>query len=210
MIPEQLRANWNDLCDRLHVPQEEAKQTLQDLQQRYGEPHRHYHTLDHIAHCLKEFGTAQHLAKKPDIVQLALWFHDIVYEPGNPENEINSAEAARAFGERVGLDALDRLRVYELIVTTQYVVRPGTDDARLIWDIDLSSLGLPWEEFAQNSRNIREEFTQVPDELFYAGRKAMLSRFLAWRPRIYCTDFFREKYEQQAEENLERTITGGS
>ncbi|MDP3640483.1 MAG: N-methyl-D-aspartate receptor NMDAR2C subunit, partial [Nanoarchaeota archaeon] len=167
---QKLRTNWNDLCSRLHVSQEEAQQTLQDLQQRYGEPHRQYHNLDHIAHCLNEFDAARRLAEQPDLVQLALWFHDCVYEPGNPENELNSAEVALAFGENIGLGALDRLRVYELIITTQYVIRPGTDDARLIWDVDFSSLGLLWEEFSQNSQNIREEFKHVPDELFYAGR----------------------------------------
>jgi len=209
MTPRKLSKNWYGLCDRLTVQKTEAQQVFRDLKQRYGEPHRHYHTLDHIAHCLTEFKAARHLAKKPNIVQLALWFHDCVYEPGNPENEKNSAAVARAFGENVGLDPLDRLRAYELIITTQYVVHPGTDDARLIWDVDLSSLGLPWEEFAQNSRNIREEFKHVPDELFYAGRKALLSKFLKW-PSIYCTEFFRERYEAQARANLEQTIKGDS
>ena len=209
MTPRKLSKNWYGLCDRLNVPRDEAQQAFHDLQQRYEEPHRHYHNLDHIVHCLNELEKAQHLAKQPDIVQLALWFHDCVYEPGSPENEKNSAAVARAFGENAGLDPLDRLRAYELIITTQYVVHPGTDDARLIWDVDLSSLGLPWEEFAQNSRNIREEFKHVPDELFYAGRKALLSKFLKW-PSIYCTEFFRERYEAQARANLEQTIKGDS
>src|SRR5262245_66185655 len=50
------------------------------LAERYAEPHRYYHTSRHIAECLAEVDHVRHLARDPVAVELALWFHDAIYE----------------------------------------------------------------------------------------------------------------------------------
>lgn len=46
----------------------------------YSKPSRVYHTLPHIVHCFLEFDSVKHFLKNPEAVELAIWFHDIVYE----------------------------------------------------------------------------------------------------------------------------------
>src|SRR5215471_11669866 len=73
----------------------DASAWYQRLTHAYAEPQRHYHNQQHIAECLAEFDAARQLAKQPDAVELALWFHDAVYDPRAPDNEERSAALAR-------------------------------------------------------------------------------------------------------------------
>src|SRR6185436_9293929 len=61
----------------------------------YAEPQRHYHNQQHIAECLAEFDRARHLTQQPVELELALWFHDAVYEPKASDNEEQSAALAQ-------------------------------------------------------------------------------------------------------------------
>ena len=65
-----------------------------DLTARYAEPQRAYHTMEHVTECLSHFDTARHLLARPDEVELALWFHDAVYDPRRGDNEEQSARLA--------------------------------------------------------------------------------------------------------------------
>jgi predicted metal-dependent HD superfamily phosphohydrolase len=79
-------------------------------------------------------------------------------------------------------------------------------DAPLMVDVDLSILGRPTQRFDEYEDQIRQEYSWVCPEQFAAGRSAVLQSFLA-RPAIYCTEFFRNKYERQARDNLKRSLS---
>ena len=114
------------------------------LSQRYGEEHRFYHNLDHIEHCLGELDQAGDQVEDRDAVELAIWFHDLVYEIGAGDNEAQSAALFR----QLALPALpDTLvdEVCELILATVHTGPARDPAAACMVDIDLSSFGLPWE-----------------------------------------------------------------
>jgi predicted metal-dependent HD superfamily phosphohydrolase len=72
-------------------------------------------------------------------------------------------------------------------------------------DIDLVPLAALPAIFNANGQAIRAEYANLGDEAYFQGRAAILQKFLS-RPRIYCTETFRQKYEQQARSNLQRTL----
>jgi len=179
---------------------------LPALVQRYSEPARRYHTLQHLDACLAHLTGLRPLAQQPDEIALALWFHDAVYEIGGTTNEAQSAAWARQALEAAGAKA-DRVgRVHALVMVTCHAEAPQTRDQEILLDVDLSILGAREAVFDAYETQIRAEYAAVPQALFQARRKRILGEFLA-RPRIYHTDQFHARMESQARANLARSIS---
>lgn len=174
----------------------------QELKDAYGEPGRRYHTAAHIVHCLAQFDAAAPLMRDADAVEMALWFHDAIYDPRAGDNEARSAELFRQRAAGSLEDAFVR-RVVELIIVTTHQDPPDDPDAGFMVDVDLSSFGLPWEQFRRDSDAVREEYAHVDDARFYSTQLRFL-RSLLDRSPMYCTPYFRERFEHQARENITR------
>jgi predicted metal-dependent HD superfamily phosphohydrolase len=177
----------------------------QDLVSRYSEPQRHYHNLTHIAECLAEYDSTPQLAKDPVAVELAIWFHDVIYDPHAADNEERSAELVQQRITQAGGGAELGRTVAALIQATKTHDPDFHPDAPLLVDVDLSILGQPKKRFQEYEAQIRREYEWVPEETFKVKRAEILQRFLA-RDRIYATGHFFGKYEQQARSNLESSI----
>lgn len=199
----ELEQRFRDVVSRC-APEADADKPYATVEQQYSEPHRRYHTLDHIRYCLSQLDRVRHLASDPDAIELALWFHDIIYDPTANDNELRSARLFKSLlggymsDERAG-------RVYRLIIVTEYPSEPDDGDEKLMVDIDLSSFALPWEEFMRDTHAIRSEFAHLPEERFVAGKLKFLNAMLA-RSRFYLSDYFHDRLEERARSNIERHI----
>lgn len=195
---------WLGLWRRLRA-QGDAAAALARLSARYAEPGRAYHTLAHIEFCLGQFDQARHLSAYPEQVEFALWYHDAVYDSRRLDNEEASARVAAQAAAEIGLGHDFASRVSELILATKHEVMPTDIDARIVVDCDLASLGCSPEEFDRNGAAVRRECDWMSEGEFRRQRDQLFDRFLN-RPSIYCTEFFRGRYEQQARRNLERVM----
>jgi predicted metal-dependent HD superfamily phosphohydrolase len=173
------------------------------LRELLGAPDRHFHNLDHIRECLRHFEVVVPLLADPDAVELALWFHDAIYAPGDPTNERRSAELFVQLAS--GATPVLRRRVCGLVLATRHASVARTSDRRFIEDIDLAGFGAPWDQFMRHGDLLRREFGAQPDAQYYAGQVAFLE-LLARRPVFFATDFYRERYEARARENLQRLL----
>lgn len=200
----EAKAKWHKFWQRLGVGGS-PEPHFAILEMRYAEPHRAYHNLMHVMDCLREFESAQNLARDPATVEMALWYHDAIYDPRAKDNEERSAELAVDVGKDIGLPDSFRETVKTLILATKKHDASNNYDAAIMIDVDLSVLGRPLLHFDEYEKQIRQEYDWVPDDAFAVGRSTILETFLA-RPTIYFTEFFRNKYERQARENLSRSI----
>ncbi len=201
MSPER----WQRLMISLNAP--ESRDVYSDLVAAYSEGHRHYHTAAHIADCLSQLDDAVPLMETPAEVELALWFHDAIYEPTSPNNELESAKWAQVFLEAIGAPEDRRTRVYSHILATKHDAEPSDKDAMFVVDIDLSILGRGPDEYDRFERNVRKEYEWVPWFIYSKKRTEILESFLA-RSAIYGTEYFRGRYETQARRNLLSAIEG--
>lgn len=175
------------------------------LTQAYGEPQRHYHNHQHIAECLAGFDLARALARDATALELALWFHDAVYDPRAGDNEEQSADLAKQCLHDCGVAPPLADRVARLIMTTKNHETGNHEDAKIMVDVDLSILGRDTKRFFEYEEQIRREYAWVPLSVFAPKRAEILQRFLD-RAHIFATDSFRQKYEEQARKNLEESI----
>ncbi len=174
-----------------------------DLWQRYSEPHRAYHTPQHLEECFGWFGQVRHLTRQPGEVGYALLYHDAIYDPRAHDNEELSAKLALdALGDA---DAERKNLIADLILATRHDAVPSDTASRLVVDIDLSILGTSTERFAAYEEQVRFEYAWVALADFRAGRSRVLQSFLD-RPAIYSTPFFVERLEANARANLKASL----
>lgn len=57
------------------------RETYEELLRRYREPHRAYHNCQHLQECLQVRRLINAACHAPAEVDLALWFHDAIYDP---------------------------------------------------------------------------------------------------------------------------------
>jgi len=171
----------------------------------YSQPHRAYHTLAHIKDCLAQLDRVRQQVDRVDEIEIALWFHDAIYDPQARDNEEQSAAWAGRCLREFGINSAVIDRVVTMILATRHQQVPSTWDCELLLDIDLSILGRTPEEFAVYEDQIRQEYVWVPEDQYRSGRATILAQFLN-RPTIYYTHFF-QSLEDLARHNLERSLT---
>ena len=183
----------------------ELRRLYADVRGRYSEPHRHYHTYQHLAECFEKVQDIISLATHPAEVTVGLWFHDVIYDTQRHDNEERSADWARSAARELGASAESAQRIYALIMFTRHAAEPVGIDAQVLVDADLSILGAPPARFQEYEAQVRSEYGWVPDAMFRTTRAKILKEFLG-RPHLYCTAHFRERYEAQARRNLQHSL----
>jgi predicted metal-dependent HD superfamily phosphohydrolase len=191
------------MWDALGAPADEA--VLRELTARYSEPHRKYHTMQHVGECFAKLRELRALAQRPAEIELALWFHDAVYDTKRKDNEEKSAEWAQAAALSAGLAAPVGDRVYNLVMVTRHNAEPVETDEQILVDVDLSILGAAPERFDEYEHQVREEYSWVPGPLFRRERRKILEDFLK-RRTLFQTEQFIAAYEAQARANLQRSL----
>jgi len=159
-----------------------------DLPERYQQPSRYYHTLQHIDEMLTRLDAIHNAAAQSPAVAIAVWFHDAVYDTRRTDNEERSADLARAC--LAGWGVTDDLtgRVGALIMVTKHgTTLPADHEGRLISDLDLAILAAPAERYDRYASDIRREYAWVPDADYKAGRAVVLRRFVD-RTTLFLTD----------------------
>jgi len=203
---DRLRREWHADLEPFAASADDIDAGFDDLVERYGERHRRYHTIEHVATVLRTTESLAGLAADLPAVRLAAWYHDIVYDPEQSGNEARSAvlAAAHLTGLSVPAETVqETARLIELTATHQ-VERTDRNGAVLM-DADLWILAVSPDRYDRYRAGVRAEYANIDDRAFDAGRAAVLRRMLA-RPHIYCTRDFRAEREPRARWNLEREL----
>ncbi|SCG75209.1 HD domain-containing protein [Micromonospora humi] len=208
---DELTARWRETAwaagatDRAAVDRAGAR-----LLAGWREPHRHHHTVDHLRTVLDVVDAYDGRARRPDLVRLAAWCHDAVYDPraGGDANERASADLAGGLLTAAGLPAaaVDEVRRLVLL-TTGHVVSPDDPDGALLCDADLAVLAAEPADYDRYAEAIRREYAHVPEPDFRAGRAAVLRQLLDL-PALYRLPEPHARWADRARANLTRELDG--
>jgi len=199
----ELRDAWRHLSGGSHSA------ALERLLGRYREPHRRYHTTEHVMWVLRhvvEIASTGHPGDTPldlPAVQLAALYHDAVYDPAATKpaaNEIASAALAGACASAFEWSDERADHVEQLVFATADHLAHDVDAAVLL-DADLAILGAEPAAYAAYMHGVRHEYHHVPDHLWVVGRAAVVRSFLE-RSTIYTTPHMQGTREARARANL--------
>ncbi|MDX1613164.1 MAG: hypothetical protein R3300_02575 [Candidatus Promineifilaceae bacterium] len=201
-----MRRRWMRLMEAEGIAREPALDVFTDLVALYTGPDRHYHHLGHIAYILDALEDFREMAHDYRAMQLAAWFHDVIYDARATDNEAQSAGYAGRKLKKLGFARQRIIRIQELILATAgHVAPPGDIDAMILLDIDLSPLAHETERFFRESAAIRREFNWMPEPAYRAARARAMRKFLE-RERIYTTEVMYRQLEDRARQNLRAAL----
>jgi len=202
----RMSRRWLRLMAALRVDEETARRIFADLVRHYNGDGRYYHVLNHVGELLDMVSEVRDLTQDYQTIQLAIWFHDVIYDPRGKDNEVKSAEYARKALQKLGLPERTVNRVSDLILkTVSHVSEKEDGDALILLDADLAPLGADEEVFSRQSEALRQEFGWIPEEEYRESRVRILSNFLN-RERIYQTEWMYQARERKARDNLSQAI----
>ncbi len=209
---DHMRTRLDNLFQALGARRDKTKNALDYVFAHYTDPARHYHDLSHISDCLTGLDflwyfemTRRHTSMEHATVELALWYHDLVYDPKLHNNEELSVAILRDHAREIDLSAVTVEAACRAIRATAHThMKPENFLDECVVDIDLNILRTPEPRFDDYERKVREEYSFVDDASWIAGRTQVLQSFLD-REWIYSTPTFR-KFEGDARANIKRSL----
>ncbi len=200
-----LKERWLNVFGKLPT----ADSIWDKIESAYSEEHRAYHTLKHLEHCFNELDALKKelFEEERQIIELAIWFHDIIYLPKQDDNEEQSVKVFQEAAKALILSEFVMDQVSKFILETKHTNSNSelSDLGRLFLDLDLSILGQPRSIYEQYALQIRQEYEWVPIEVYVVKRAEILQQ-IKNKSSIYYTPDLRGKYELQAKTNLSRAI----
>jgi predicted metal-dependent HD superfamily phosphohydrolase len=137
----EMLERWLELTRTWSVDPTQASLAFDDIQMRYAEGGRFYHTLDHIRDVLVIIERLGFRAKHLDAVRLAAWLHDVIYDRRASDNEELSADYAARFCEQFGIPDGSVVTSLILMTKTHRANDDADADAQILLDADLAILG---------------------------------------------------------------------
>lgn len=188
------------------APAELAARVGADLLRRWGEPHRHYHTVDHLAAVLAVVDEHANHAGDADAVRLAAWYHDAVYDPHRVDNEEASALLAETTLPGLMVPPERVAEVARLVrLTASHDPAAGDRNGELLTDADLAVLASPPETYLAYTSAVRREYAHIGDPQFASGRASVLHNLLCL-PTLFHIPALRDRWEDLARANLSREL----
>lgn len=198
----RLEKSWCELHQHYHFS--EPQKIFNNLIAAYSEKQRAYHTLQHVYECLVLLDSIRSDLKDAYAVELAMWFHDVVYDPQAKDNELKSAELFElSLAQDLPLKVVEKIKRW--IIATQKHESTKELDLQFLLDIDLAILAASQERFAEYEQQIQQEYAWVDPDVYAIKRKEILAHFYQTES-LYQTEYFQQNFEQCAKSNLKRIL----
>lgn len=203
-LSDALLREWRADISALNADPEPARAAMNDILHRHSEPHRAYHGLSHLEALFRLLAQHAPRLKPARPARLAVWWHDVIYDPQARDNEERSAELARAQLAALNAPAAVIDATVSLILRTKnHWNGATTGEGDLFLDADIAVLGAPASVYDRYAEAVRREYAFAPDDAYCKGRQMFLESVMARDP-IFRTQVFETAYDMQARANLAR------
>lgn len=203
---------WTEACSECKVSDYVTRKWWKVVLDSYSEPQRYYHTLQHIGHLLwliKHEPIISNNIQNLTHVVLAVFFHDIIYNPQSKDNEDKSSELFLSFYKEAACQNLDHSLVHKYIMATKthwtnehckMSEHWGTTDMHIFLDLDMAILSVEPSDYENYADKIRQEYCHHTEDVYRRRRINVLEQFLTHR--IYCCMDMHKAWEESARHNI--------
>jgi predicted metal-dependent HD superfamily phosphohydrolase len=189
------------LCQKFTKDNKYVEILWNEIRLSYSNNSRYYHTFSHLETIYNQLKPFQFTPT----TEFSIFYHDIVYDIQERDNEEKSAILATQRLKELGVASEVRKKVSELIIETKKHEGSSFDNA-LFLDADISIFGSKLEVYKIYMQNIRKEYSIYSDKEYREGRKEVLKRFLK-KERLYISNYFYNLYEEKAHSNIKYELT---
>ncbi|BFO66831.1 hypothetical protein [Chryseobacterium sp. KCF3-3] len=196
-----LKNQFEQLCAPFTEDQQLIRDLWREIETRYSEKGRHYHNLLHLENMFKELDAVKMNIADFTALSFSVFYHDVIYDATSKANEEKSAAKVEKRLTELHINQDKISLISAQILATKSHQRSDNEDTNYLLDADLSVLGKDFKTYSEYTQNIRKEYSIYPDFLYKPGRKKVLKHFLELES-IFKTEYFKEKYEAQAKENI--------
>jgi predicted metal-dependent HD superfamily phosphohydrolase len=200
-----LKQTFIDLLGNYKADKSVIEALWTEIETNYSNRKRYYHTLDHLENLLRQLKGIKSQIADWNTILFSIYYHDIIYNALKNDNEEKSPLLAEKRMKSISVpdEIINRCKQQILATKTHHVSLDK--DTNFFTDADLSVLGQDWNTYLNYCAQIRKEYSVSPDLIYKPGRKKMLLHFLQMH-RIFKTDYFFEKFEAQARQNLRQEL----
>lgn len=200
-----LNSIFSDLISKFSDEEKLKLDYWQEIEKSYSQKSRKYHNLIHLENMILQLENVKDQISDYDVLLFSVFYHDIIYKATSKDNEEKSAEIAKIRLDKLNISN-DRISIiYNQILATKSHKTSDDSDTNFLLDADLAILGQDWNVYENYTHQIRKEYSIYPDFLYTPGRKKVLIHFLEF-DEIFKTEYFKQKYERIARENIQREI----
>ena len=203
---EYCRGAWVEVAQMLNFSDSLREKWWCLLVRYFREDQRHYHTFEHLYELLLLAHEHKHLITNYPVILLAIFFHDIVYNPQSPFNEEDSNDVFLQFVGECNTQQVSSLsnQVFAIIQMTKSHKLPteANFDMQFFSDIDMAVLGSNSARYAKYAAQIRLEYNFVEFNTFCSKRADFLSSCLSSAQPLFATELFQRERGQQARDNI--------
>lgn len=196
-----LKNQFEQLCCSFTKDQQLIYDLWKEIETRYSEKGRYYHNLFHLENIFHELEAVKVNISDFTVVSFSVFYHDVIYDATSKSNEEKSSVKAEKRLAELHINNDKITIISEQILATKSHQKSDYEDTNYLLDADLSVLGKDFKTYMEYTQNIRKEYSIYPDFLYKPGRKKVLKHFLKLES-IFKTDYFKDKYEMQAKENI--------
>lgn len=195
---------FTNICLKYSENQIVIEELWSEIKKYYSEKTRFYHTFDHIFDIYVQFFKLRTEIKDFETIMFSMFYHDIIYNPQRADNEEQSVVFMQKSLSKIGFqkDKIERCKE-QILATKSHIAY--NNDTNIFLDADLAILGQSDEDYKLYTQKIRQEYSFVSDEDYTKGRVGLLKHFLEME-RIYKTEYFFDKFENQARKNIKKEL----
>ena len=196
-----LKNKFHILCQKFTKDKKYIEILWNELFISYSNKSRHYHSLSHLETIYNQLKAFQ----LTPAIEFAIFYHDIIYNTQEKNNEEKSAVFAEKRLKKLGVTHEVKKKVSELIIETKKHESSSSDNA-LFLDADIAILGSKLEIYEIYRQKIRKEYSIYSDKEYREGRKNILEKFLK-KEKLYLSNYFYNLYEEKARSNIKYELT---